>query len=128
MPLKKKRQRFIIGVSMPFELKGMIYMNNTIQKIIELDRAARERVEQAQEQAQRITDECISEQERLTKESDEEIREQIERIKRDCRRKADNEIERLRATSREKCGRLDSIAQANASRWEKEIFERIFGE
>lgn len=117
-----------MGISMPFELKGMIFLNNTIQKIIELDRAARERVEQAQEQAQRITDECIGEQERLTKETDEEIREQIERIKRECRRMADNEIERLRASSRESCGRLDKIAQTNAPRWEKEILGRIFGE
>lgn len=103
-------------------------MNNTIQKIIELDRAARERVEQAQEEAQRITNECIGEQDRLTKETDKEIHEQLERIKRDCRKKADNEIERLRASSREKCMRLDKIAQANAPRWEKEILERIFGE
>lgn len=117
-----------MSISMPFDLKGMIFLNNTIQTIIELDRAARERVEQAQAQAESITEECIAEQERLTAETDREIREQTERIKRSCREKADSEIERLKAASRESCGRLDKIAQSNAPRWEKEILGRIFGE
>ncbi len=105
----------------------MSILNNTIQKIIELDQAARERVEQAQQQAQKITEECIGEQERLTAETDEDVRAKIESINGEYREKADKEIEFLRAQSEQKCRRLSEIAKQNAPQWQSEILERIFG-
>lgn len=101
-------------------------MNNTIQNIIEMDKAARSRIGKAEAQAKKIAEDTEKKLSNLKKteqaRSEAQISKDIAEIKKD----ADAEIERITADADEKCRRLDSVMKKQSDAMCREIVERIF--
>jgi len=101
-------------------------MNNTIQTIIEMDKAAREKIRKAEAEAERITahkNKKLSNLEQSSKaQSEAEIRKECDEIKKN----SEKEIGKITAEADEKCRRLDSVMQKSSDRMCREIVDRIF--
>ena len=101
-------------------------MNNTIQTIIEMDKAARERIRRAEAEAERITSDNnkkLSNLEQSSKaQSEAEIRKECDEIKKN----SEKEIGKITAEADEKCRRLDSVMEKSSDRMCREIVDRIF--
>ena len=103
-------------------------MNNTIQTIIEMDKAARERIRRADAEAKRITEAAekkLSNLEQAAKaQAEAEIRKECAEIK----KASEKEIEKINSEADEKCRKLDLIMKDNADSMRKNIVDRILGE
>lgn len=101
-------------------------MNNTIQTIIEMDKAAREKVKRAEAEAERLTahkNKKLSNLEQASKaQSEAEIRKECDEIK----KLSEKEIEKITSEADEKCRRLDSVMKKSSDRMCREIVDRIF--
>ena len=101
-------------------------MNNTIETIIEMDKAARDKIRRAEAEAQRInadTEKKLSNLEKSFKaQTDTEIKKSCGEIKKD----ADKEIEKITADCDKKCRKLDEILEKNADIMCRTIVDRIF--
>ncbi len=100
-------------------------MNNTIQTIIEMDKAARERMKRAKAEAERVTagaNKKLSNLEQSSKaQSEAEIRKECEQIK----KLSDKEIDKITSEADEKCRRLDSVMENGSESMCRRIVERI---
>ncbi len=101
-------------------------MNNTIQTIIEMDKAAREKLRRAEAEAERITahkNKKLSNLEQSSaSQSEAEIRKECDEIK----KLSEKEISRITEEADEKCRRLDSVMKKSSDRMCREIVDRIF--
>lgn len=101
-------------------------MNNTVQTIIEMDKAARLKVSNAKIQAQTLTENAEKKRIKLTKKYKEATETEAERICDGIKKASEAEIEKIRSDADEKCKRLEAaIKKSRASRI-SEITKRIF--
>lgn len=100
-------------------------MNNTIQTIIEMDKAAREKIKRAKAEAERITadkNKKLSNLENSSQtQSEAEIRKECDEIK----KLSEKQIGKITSEADEKCRRLDSVMKKNSDRMCREIVDRI---
>lgn len=101
-------------------------MNKTIRDIIEMDKAARNRIRNAEAQAQKITEDTERKLSNLRKteqsRSDAEIKKSLDEIKKE----ADEEIEKIVSEADEKCRRLENAMKKQSDEMCREIVDRIF--
>lgn len=102
-------------------------MNNTIQTIIEMDKAAREKIKRAEAEAQRITSDTEKKLGNLRQTEQSRCEADITKTCSDIKKQSEEEIARITAEADEKCRRLDSVMKEQADDMCREIMDRIFG-
>lgn len=102
-------------------------MNNTVQTIIDMDKAARQRKKEAEQKAAEILREAEEKRLSLIKASDAKTEAEASRICMEIKLKSDEEIEKVKTQTEEKCRRLDEILDGSAQKLMDEIIGRIFG-
>ena len=102
-------------------------MNNTVQKIIDFDKAARQSVGAAKAEAQRITAEAEKKRIALSEAAKNETEAETKRIFDEIRKKSDAEIEKVKNEADEKCRRLDETMKNGGEEKINDIIRRIFG-
>ncbi len=100
-------------------------MNNTVQAIIDMDKAARQQVAEAREKALGISRQNNDAADNLIKKADEDIKKEAKRICDEIKRKSDAEIQRVKTDSDEKCRRLDEVMKTRSDKLSDDIIDRI---
>ncbi len=100
-------------------------MNNTVQAIIDMDKAARQQVAEAREKALGISRQNSDAADNLIKKADEDIKKEAKRICDEIKRKSDAEIERVKTDSEKKCRHLDDAMKTRSDKLSDDIINRI---
>lgn len=100
----------------------------SIASIIEIDKKARQRVEQAKLEAQEIIDNANERKAEIMREYNKASDEQLEKIGGEYQLKAEGSLSEIELRSNEKMDRLREAMEQNRQRWEDEIISRIIGE
>ncbi len=102
-------------------------MNNTIQTIIEMDKAARERIRRAESEAERIEADAKKKLSNLEKSAAVQSETEIKKSCSETEKASEKEIERIVSEADEKCRRLESVMKSRSDEMCREIVDRIFG-
>lgn len=102
-------------------------MNNTVQTIIDMDKAARNRKAEAVAKADGILKEAEEKRTALKKSAAAKTEAESSRICQEIKADSDREIARVKAETDEKCRRLDEVIGNNADLHMTEIINNIFG-
>ncbi len=100
-------------------------MDNSIELVIECDKAARNLVEQAKREAEEITESAKAEKEKLLCESKSRLKAETEARFEEIRKNSDDEISGYERYADEKCSFLDKIVKDEKEGWKKDIVGRI---
>lgn len=100
-------------------------MDSRIEKIIETDRAARERIAKAKALARDIKLEAQQDCEKLQQQTEEKIKKKIDDAKSKEKTNVSSEEEKQRKKNEEIFGRLDKKYAENKDKWTEDIFERV---
>lgn len=100
--------------------------NSTVQTIIDMDKAARQRKADAQAEAQRITEQAEEKRAELIRTAKAKTEAQASVICNEIKAASDKEIEKVKNESDEKCRRLDEIMSRDAETRIDGIIDRIF--
>lgn len=101
-------------------------MNNTIQTIIEMDKIARQLVNNARVQAEAVKDSAEKKRIKLAEKAEAETKAETDRICGEIKKDSEEKIEKIKAEADEKCRRLDEAISKNREARINEIIERIF--
>ncbi len=99
----------------------------SIASIIEIDKKARQRLEQAKLEAQKIIDIANQRKVELEREYNRASDERLEKIGGEYRSKAEGSLSEIELRSNEKMDKLRQAMEQNRERWEKEIISEIIG-
>lgn len=99
--------------------------SSTIQKIIELDKAARNMVSDARAETDKIRENAQQKKERLLADYKAQADERIKSAEEACNAEADEKISALEAEKVKRLKALDDKMAANRERWKKEIFTAV---
>lgn len=101
-------------------------MNNTVQTIIEMDKAARLKVSNAKIQAQTAAENAEKKRIKLTEKYAAETKNEADRICDEIKKASEAQIEKIRFEADEKCRRLEAAVEKTRASRINEITERIF--
>ena len=103
-------------------------MDEIINKILDIDRQAEERLLQAEKDKTKILNEAklqgMKTKENCTIRADD----RIEKVELSEKQSADEQIEKITSEMKAKMADLDKLFNDNKEKWENEIFHRIVGE
>ncbi|MDR0197397.1 MAG: hypothetical protein LBI36_04180 [Oscillospiraceae bacterium] len=102
-------------------------MLDLIEKIIEIDKSARQRVRDADEKARGILDEANAEKARIESDYTDRIKKRLEIVAESYNKIANEDIEEITRKKAERFNRLDSVMEQNSERWVNEIMGRVTG-
>lgn len=102
--------------------------DTSIAAVIEIDKKARAKVSQAQEEAQSILKEAKQKKANLLSDYTLRSDKQLETAQKDYKKDADEKIARLEADKAKRIEALSEKMNANKARWEKQILSEIIGE
>lgn len=100
-------------------------MENALNMIVEADRAARERVEQARERREALTKALAEQKKEIDEAHTAEAKAEIDRAREAKQKKLDAQSETIRRQEEQRLKRLDERYQASHEAWEDEIFRAV---
>lgn len=101
------------------------FNSSTIQKIIELDKAARNKVADARTEADMIRKSAQQKEEQFAADYEEQAKKRIKSVEDICKAEADEKISALEAEKEKRIKELDDKMAANKERWKNEIFTAV---
>ena len=115
---------------MPFfkTLKGVNGVENIINRILEIDKQACERIESAEKQKKQIFSDAKVEEAQIRDEHLKKANIKIDEYDQQQKLIADEKIAKIEEEKLKKISDLQSIYDNNHSSWEQDIFQRIVGE
>lgn len=102
-------------------------MENIISRIIELNRQADHKIQEAKVQREEIISEANAEADKIRQNSRERLKEHISKVEIVERKAADKEIAEYQKNKEEKIKAYQELYDNNHEKWESEIFSEIVG-
>ena len=102
-------------------------MTSSIEKIIELDKQARQKVSDANRRAREIIEEAEAEKSKMGSDYSARVENRLEIVKDSFGKMAEDEIAKIEADKESAIARLDESMNSHRAEWEKEILAAIIG-
>lgn len=102
-------------------------MTNSIEKIIELDKQARQKVADANRQAREMIEDAESKKSKMEVDYNARAEKRLGIVKDNYGKMAEDEIAKIEEKKAEAFARLDESMNSHKADWEKEILARIIG-
>lgn len=103
-------------------------MDEIINKILDIDRQAEERLLQAEKDKIKILNEAKLQEMKIKENCILRADDRIEKVELSEKQSADEQIEKITSEMKAKMADLDKLFNDNKEKWENEIFHRIVGE
>ena len=103
-------------------------MENVINKILQIDKEACQRVEQAKQEKIQILSEAKIEETRIKEEHIKRADDRIDKVDEHEKSLADEKITKIEAEKQQKLAALQTLYDQNHTIWEQDIYRRIVGE
>ncbi len=103
-------------------------MDEIINKILDIDRQAEERLLQAEKDKIKILNEAKLQEMEIKENCILRADDRIEKVESSEKKSADEQIEKITSEMKAKMADLDKLFNDNKEKWENEIFHRIVGE
>lgn len=103
-------------------------MDEIINKILDIDRQAEERLLQAEKDKMKILNEAKLQEMKIKENCISRADDRIEKVELSEKQGADEQIEKITSEMKAKMADLDKLFNDNKEKWENEIFHRIVGE
>ena len=103
-------------------------MENVINRILEIDKEARDRLDEAEKQKKQIFVEAKLEEAKIKEDHIKRADARILEVDATEKKFADEEMEKLEKVKLEQISKLDAIYEQNHISWEQDIFQRIVGD
>ena len=103
-------------------------MDEIINKILDIDRQAEERLLQAEKDKTKILNEAKLQEMEIKENCILRADDRIEKVELSEKQSADEQIEKITSEMKAKMADLDKLFNDNKEKWENEIFHRIVGE
>ena len=103
-------------------------MDEIINKILDIDRQAEERLLQAEKDKMKILNEAKLQEMKIKENCISRADDRIEKVELSEKHGADEQIEKITSEMKAKMADLDKLFNDNKEKWENEIFHRIVGE
>ena len=103
-------------------------MDEIINKILDIDRQAEERLLQAEKDKTKILNEAKLQEMEIKENCILRADDRIEKVESSEKKSADEQIEKITLEMKAKMADLDKLFYDNKEKWENEIFHRIVGE
>ena len=103
-------------------------MDEIINKILDIDRQAEERLLQAEKDKTKILNEAKLQEMEIKENCILRADDRIEKVESSEKKSADEQIEKITSEMKAKMADLDKLFNDNKEKWENEIFHRIVGE
>ena len=103
-------------------------MDEIINKILDIDRQAEERLLQAEKDKTKILNEAKLQEMKIKENCISRADDRIEKVELSEKQGADEQIEKITSEMKAKMADLDKLFNDNKEKWENEIFHRIVGE
>ncbi len=98
---------------------------NIIKNILEIDKNAKAKINEAENSYSKIIAEAKAEKKRIVNDGIKEAEKSLKKLEDDERRRTDAELDRLKAKRDEETARLERIFEAHHAEWEENIFRAV---